>query len=95
MHARMFVVQASPERLEEGLRLLRERSDEIRALPGFQRAYLLVDRQGGELATMTLWESERAMTDALPAARQILGAGVQAMGGQVPQPKQYEVALEL
>ncbi len=95
MHARMFVVQASPERLEEAVRLLRERADELRTIPGFRRANLLVDRQGGELVTMTMWESERAMTDALPRARELLAPAVEARGGQVPQPKLYEVAFEI
>jgi hypothetical protein len=91
----MFVIQASPDRLEEGIRLLGKRSDRVRARPGLWRAYLLVDRQGGELATCTLWESEQAMNEAQPAAREILAPAMQAMGGQVPQPKLYEVALEL
>ena len=95
MHARMFVVQAPPERLEEGIRHLQERSTYVRALPGFQHGYLLVDRQSGELVSITLWESEQAMTDAQPAARETFGGAVQAMGGQVPAPKQYEVAFNL
>jgi heme-degrading monooxygenase HmoA len=95
MHARMFVVQAPPEQLEEGIRVLRDRGEEIRALPGFRHGHLLVDRRGGELVALTLWESEQAMTDAQPAARAIMGGAVQAMGGQVPQPRQYEVAFDL
>ncbi len=95
MHARMFVVQAPPQRLEEGIRVLRERGDEIRALLGFQHGHLLVDRRGGELVALTLWASEQALQDAQPAARAIMGGAVQAMGGAVPPPKQYEVALDL
>jgi hypothetical protein len=95
MHARMFVIQASPEGLEEAVRLLRETAGELRALPGFRRANVLVDRQGGELVTMTMWESERAMSDAVPRARELLGPAVQALGAQVPQPKLYEVAIEI
>ncbi len=95
MHARMFVVQAPPERLEEGIRVLRERGDEIRALAGFRHGHLLVDRRGGELVAITLWESEQALQEAQPAARAIMGGAVQAMGGEVPPPKQYEVALDL
>ena len=95
MHARMFVVQAPPEQLEEGIRVLRERGDEIRALAGFRHGHLLVDRGGGELVAITLWESEQALQDAQPAARAIMGGAVQAMGGEVPAPTQYEVAFNL
>ncbi len=95
MHARMFTIQAPPDRLEEGLRRLQERSAEIRALPGFQHGHLLVERERGELVTITLWESEQAMADAQPQAREILGGAIQVMGGEVPAPKQYEVAFTL
>ena len=95
MHARMFVIQAAPDRLEEGIRQLQERSADVRALPGFEHGHLLVDRQRGELVTITLWASEQAMNEAQPRAREILGGAVQAMGGEVPAPTQYEVAFNL
>ena len=70
MHARMFVIQAAPDRLDEAIRLLHERSADVRSLPGFQHGHLLVDRQRGELVTLTLWASEQAMNDAQPQPRQ-------------------------
>ena len=63
--------------------------------PRRSHGHLLVERQRGELVTITLWESEQAMTDALPRAREILGPALQAVGSQLPQPKLYEVALSL
>ena len=93
MHARMFVIQAVPDRLDEAIRLRQERSADVRGLPGFEHGHLLVDRQRGELVTLTLWESERAMNEAQPRARELLAGVLQALGGEVPQPRQYEVAF--
>ena len=95
MFARMFRIRASADRLDEGLRVLRESSEQIRALAGFRQGYALVDRQGGELVTVTFWESEAAMTAAQPQAREILAGAIQAVGGDLSGPNQYEVGLEL
>ena len=94
MHARMLVIQATPARLDEAICLLHERSADVRRLPGFQHGHLLVDRQRGELVTMTLWESEQAMHDVQPRARELLSGALQAFAGEVPPPRQYEVAFD-
>ena len=95
MFARMFRIRASADRLDEGLRVLRESTEQVRALAGFRQGYALVDRQGGELVTVTFWESEAAMTAAQPHAREILAGAIQAIGGDLSGPHQYEVGLEL
>ncbi len=95
MFARMFRIRASADRLDEGLRVLRESTEQVRALAGFRQGYALVDRQGGELVTVTFWESEAAMTAAQPRAREVLAAAIQAIGGDLSGPTQYEVGLEL
>lgn len=94
MFARSFRIQAPPARLEEGLRVLRESSDAVRGLPGFRHAYALVDHQRGELTTLTLWASAEARDAAQPHARDILAGVVRALGGELSEPQQYEVALE-
>ena len=94
MFARSFRIQAPPERLEAGLRALRESSDAVRGLPGFRRAYALVDHQRGELTALTLWASAEARDAAQPHARDILAGVVRALGGEISEPQQYEVALE-
>ena len=45
--------------------------------------------------TITFWESEAAMTAAQPRAREILAGAIQAIGGDLSGPNQYEVGLEL
>ena len=95
MYARVFRIQASPDRVEEGIRAIEQQSAEVRSMSGFRQGYLLLDRQAGEAMTITLWESEEAMTAAQPRAREILSGALQAIGGQMSEPRQYEVAVEL
>jgi heme-degrading monooxygenase HmoA len=95
MFARMFRIRASADRLEEGLQVLRGSSEDVRAMAGFRHGYALIDRQAGELVTVTFWESETAMNAAQPRAREILAGAVQAIGGDVSGPNHYEVGLEL
>ena len=49
MVARSFRIRASADQFDEGLRVLRESAEQVRALAGFRQGYALVDRQGGEL----------------------------------------------
>ena len=94
MFARAFRIRASADRLDRVLQALQGSAQEVRALDGFRHGYALVDRQAGEALTITLWESEAAMTAAQPRAREILGAAVQDSGAELSGPSQYEVAVE-
>src|SRR5215217_1078585 len=53
----------SPHRIEEGLR--RIQFPWVRQLDGNEGAYYFVDRKGGKVITITLWESEQAMQRSL------------------------------
>src|SRR5215212_1259630 len=53
----------SPHRIEEGLR--RIQFPWVRQLDGNEGAYYFVDRKGGKVITITLWESEEAMQRSL------------------------------
>ena len=95
MVARVFRIRASADRLEATLRALEATTEELRAATGLRHAYVLLDRQGGELMTVTLWESEAAMTASQARARELIAGVVQAAGGEVSGPTMYEVGLEI
>ena len=66
MFARMITytqADPSPHRIEEGLR--RIQFPWVRQLDGNEGAYYFVDRKGGKVITITLWESEQAMQRSL------------------------------
>jgi serine phosphatase RsbU (regulator of sigma subunit) len=55
----------SPHRLEEGVRRITETFQWVRQLDGIEGAYYFVDRKGGKVITITLWESEEAVQRSL------------------------------
>ncbi len=58
MYARVTMVQASVERLDEGIEAWKAGQSALVAHPGFRGNMLLVDRQTGKLLTVGLWETE-------------------------------------
>ena len=68
MFARMItytLADPSPHRLEEGVRRITETFQWVRQLDGIEGAYYFVDRKGGKVITITLWESEEAVQRSL------------------------------
>ena len=68
MFARMITytqADPSPHRLEEGVRRITETFQWVRQLDGIEGAYYFVDRKGGKVITITLWESEEAVQRSL------------------------------
>jgi len=54
----------SPHRLEEGVRRITETFQWVRQLDGIEGAYYFVDRKGGKVITITLWESRKRCKEA-------------------------------
>ena len=68
MFARMItytLADPSPHRLEEGVRRITETFQWVRQLDGIEGAYYFVDRKGGKVITITLWEREEAVQRSL------------------------------
>lgn len=51
-----------PSRIEDGIRTAQDTEPDLKAVQGFQHAYLLVDRKSGKAITITIWDSENALT---------------------------------
>jgi hypothetical protein len=59
MLARMTIIEADRDRIDEGLRLLREQvAGQGPPQPGARGAYVLVDRATARVVTLTFWDTE-------------------------------------
>ena len=94
MFARVTTVLGQPDRLDEGIRVFREQiTPLVQGQPGFQGAYLLVDRERGKALAISLWESEQAMQQTEEAIAQQRTQAAQQMGASTPAVERYEVVL--
>ena len=76
MFARMITytqADPSPHRIEEGIRRIGETFPWVKQLDGIEGAYYFVDRKGGKVITITLWESEEAMQRSLEVLTPLRG----------------------
>lgn len=60
--ARVSEYHGSPAKIGDGIRQTKKTEADLKAMQGFQHAYLLVDRKSGKATTITLWDSETALT---------------------------------
>jgi heme-degrading monooxygenase HmoA len=89
MYARVSAFHASSEKLET---LGGPPPPEVAAMPGFQGAYILADRNSGKVIIVTLWETEEAMRATTEQANQIRSDMVQQAGGTgAPTVELFEV----
>jgi heme-degrading monooxygenase HmoA len=61
---------------------------------GVLGAYVLADRGGGRLVSITLWESEAALEASAAAAKRIRSETMEQASGAVADVDVYEVVLE-
>ena len=94
MFARVTTVLGQADRLDEGIRTFREQTAPlVQGQPGFQGAYLLVDRQQGKALAISLWDSESAMQQSEQAIAPQRTQAVQQMGGGAPTVERCGVAF--
>src|SRR5688500_16594677 len=91
VHANVVSFQMPMERLDEGIQMFKERvAPTMRQHAGFKGHYLLVDRQGGKLVDISLWETE-ANAAANTAALAVLRTQGGQRGGAPPTAERFEV----
>ena len=94
MHARMSILEGSPEQIDEGLRHVREEIlPQISQQDGFKGIIALADRQTGKTLGITFWESEEALRASEEAADRLRGDSAQAMGDTIAGVERYEVGV--
>jgi len=94
MHARMTTMEGSPERLEEGLREIREDVlPQLQQQDGFKGFIVLGNRQSGKLMGFSLWESEQAMRASEEVGDRTRKESAEVMDDTIEDVERYEVAL--
>jgi heme-degrading monooxygenase HmoA len=92
MFARVNILQGPPDRVEDGIRDVRERViPAAKQMEGYRGILLLVDRSTGKAMGITLWETEEARKASEEAADRIRGGSAQAAGAQGVDVERYEV----
>ena len=94
MFARLTRLGGSPERMDEGLRHLRERIiPRVQQLDGYNGFIALGDSETGEVIGISLWESERAYQATEEEANRLRAETAEAMGAAIAGLEGYEVSI--
>ncbi len=68
-------------------------ADPLQHMDGFSQALFLVDPSSGKGMSITLWESEQALSASVAKADELRKQGTQAGGGTIESVEHYEVGL--
>jgi heme-degrading monooxygenase HmoA len=94
MHARMTTMEGSSERLDEGLRQIREDVlPQLQQQDGYKGFIVFDNRQKGELVGFSLWESEQAMGASEEVGVRTRRESAEVMDDTIAGVARYEVAL--
>lgn len=95
MYARHVTVRGSTEKIEDGVRSVREHVIPVlKGCKGFRGQLLLVDRANGEAIGISLWETEEDMLaseEKVSAARQQTADSVSA--ADAPEVRMFELPV--
>jgi heme-degrading monooxygenase HmoA len=96
MHARVSTNRFPPDKLDDGIRYVREQGlRQLQAQDGFRGLYLLVDRESGKALSVSLWESAAALEASEATSATVRTQGTLAAGGTTaPTVTHYEVVIE-
>ena len=90
MWARVATYEIPAGEVDERVRAFQSTMTALRQMDGVAAAYLLVDRTSGKPLTVTLWESDDALTASEPGAERLRR---DAVGDAVRDVERYEIAL--
>jgi heme-degrading monooxygenase HmoA len=91
MFARVSTYRADDsDRLLEGFQSV---TDPLEQMDGFSHAYFLVDRAGGKAMSITVWESEQALSASAAKADEMRKQGSEMGGGSIESVEHYEIGL--
>src|ERR687889_1787294 len=94
MHARVTTMEGSSERLDEGLRQIREDVlPQLQQQDGYKGFIVFDNRQNGELVGFSLWESEQAMQASEEVGDRTRRESAVVMDDTIAGVERYEVAL--
>ncbi len=94
MYARVNTFEGKADRVDDGIRHVRERVHaQAQRIDGYKGAILLVDRESGKTIGITLWESQEKMLASEEEAARIRNEATEAMQSGKPTVERYEVAF--
>src|SRR5919107_2900930 len=94
MHARVTTIEGSSERLDEGLREIKEEIlPQLQQQDGYKGFVVFDNRQDGKLVGFSLWESEQAMQASEEVGERTRRESAQTMSDTIAGVERYEVAL--
>jgi hypothetical protein len=92
MFARVTVVQGSPDRYDDAVRVINERAvPGAKQLPGLVAAYWAVDRSSGKGVTFTVYDTEESLTASEDAVRELRERSVAEIGAQIVSVETLEI----
>jgi heme-degrading monooxygenase HmoA len=94
MQARLSQYSVDPDRVDEAIRGFQEASIDLRQLDGNKGGYVLVDRETGQLFTITFWDGQGALTSSEVRAAGLRKRAMEAAQGSVESVRCFEVAVE-
>ena len=94
MYARVTTLEGPPERIDDGIRHVREQVlPQLQQMDGFKGFISLGDRQSGKILGVALWESEAVLRATEEAVSRVRSGAAEATGGTVAGVEQYEVTV--
>lgn len=94
MHARVTIVEAPPERMDDATRYVQEQvMPRLEQMDGYKGMIALGDQQSGKLIGIALWENQEALEATKDAASRIREGVGDATGGTVAGVEEHEVAI--
>ena len=91
MFARVSTYRADDaDKLLEGFESV---TDPLEQMDGFAYAHFLVDRASGKGMSITVWESEQALTDSVAKADELRKRGSETGGASIESVEHYEIGL--
>jgi len=93
MFARVSEIKGASERIDAGVAQYNAMVvPALKGMDGLDRAYLLVDRDGGRTLSITVWDSEEAMLASDEAANRLRAEVSDTMAAQATV-SHYEIAV--
>jgi heme-degrading monooxygenase HmoA len=94
MFARVSTYEGPPDKLDEVLRVTREKViPGAETLEGFEGAYLLIDRKTGKSMSISLWRSEKDAHASEDAGSRLRSQGASAGNSKELSVHTYEVGV--
>ena len=92
MFARVTVVQGSPDRYYDAVKVINEQAvPGAKQIPGLVAAYWAVDRTSGKGVTFAVFDSEESLNASEEAVRDLRERSVAEIGGQIVSVETYEI----